>query len=158
MHQHLAKKTFFPTYLVLSFKCFNAFYQKPIARTPLLKLVLRLPRMSTKQPTIVVVSRSNRRTLLSRLPPPLAKRVPSGVPSRKFQSMGAPFNKSFRRSEKVPPYKQSNWLECNERNFEAGDGRPPIVVNQCRCLDDIPGKVRTNSSTGSSSRLLVMGF
>ena len=47
-------------------------------------LVLGLPWMSTKQPAVAVDSRSNRRSLLCLLRPPLVRSDPSGIPFFRF--------------------------------------------------------------------------
>ena len=74
--------------------------------------------MSTKQPAVVVVSYSNRRSPLSLLRQPLARSIPLGVPfCKSFDPSDAPFYKSFKGFEKVLLYKQSNRFECNQISF-----------------------------------------
>ena len=89
--------------------------------------------MSTNQPAVVVVSRSNRRNPLSLLRSPLVR--------------------SYKSFERVFPNKQSDRFECKQISFWKQEMRdhPSLSSNDIRevqPLVDIPGSVRSNSNTG----------
>ena len=74
--------------------------------------------MSTKQPAVVVVLRSNRQSPLSPLRPPLARGISLDVSfCKSFDPSGAPFYKYFERFEKVLLYTS---ISCFHQGPEGG--------------------------------------